>query len=118
MLILPLIQANQRLFLFRINSHRNHLPIYCSLFFQNITHCAGSVCVLKNRAVFLKYYILSELVCSFVVLPKCAAQERVVIIHENQQLYIGFAVKRTCVFVHTSCISLYEYHLPQCIIDT
>ena len=66
-----------------------------SLFSEYNPLCGVSV-RFKKPSVFV-VYILSELVCSFVVLPKCAAQERVVIIHENQQLYIGFAVKRTCV---------------------
>ena len=69
--------------------------LYYSIFSEYNPLCGVSV-RFKKPSVFV-VYILSELVCSFVVLPKCAAQERVVIIHENQQLYIGFAVKRTCV---------------------
>ena len=59
MLILPLIEANQKLFFLGINSHRNHLPMYCLLFFSEYNPlCGVSVRFKKPSSVFVVLYTI------------------------------------------------------------
>ena len=89
-----------------------------SLFSEYNPLCGVSVRFKKPSSVFVVLYTIR--VSLFVRRPPQMRGARARC-HNTRKSAVVYRICRetdVCLYIPTSCISLYEYHLPQCIIDT